>query len=117
MKPPKSIFRSRKRWGVRDDGPTPACSVHQWLSTLYRDEAVDGTYYDYQCRLCSAIGIECQCCLGSGDTYALSSTDPSGLDKTKPKEVCPRCAGKGIIEIVEITLAEVQRLRAKAGEP
>ena len=118
MKPPKSIFRARPRWGVRDDGPTPACSVHRWLSTLDRDEAEDGVYYDYQCRLCRAIGIECQRCLGTGYGYGgLYSTDPELLDRTLPKQVCPRCDGKGIIEIVEITLAEVQRLRAKAGEP
>ena len=77
-----------------------------------------GHYWDYQCRLCPAIGIECQCCFGTRFGYGgVYSTDPDHLDRTLPREVCPRCAGKGIIEIVEITLAEIQRLRAKAGEP
>jgi hypothetical protein len=118
MKPPRSIFRSRQRRGVRDNGPTTACAEHQWQSTLERDDDDDGVYYDYQCRCCPAIGIECQRCFGTKYGYGgVYCSDPERLDRTLPKEVCPRCAGKGIIEIVEITLAEIQRLRAKAGEP
>jgi hypothetical protein len=117
MKPPRSIFRSRQRRGVRDSRSTTACAVHQWQSTLEHDDE-DGVYYDYLCRLCPAIGIQCQHCFGTKFGYGgLYSSDPDRLDRSLPREVCPRCAGNGIIEIVEITLAEVQRLRAKAGEP
>ena len=75
-------------------------------------------YWDYQCRLCPAIGVECQRCFGKMFVFgSADSSDPDRLDRTSPRETCPRCQGKGIIEIVETTLAEVQRLRAKDGRP
>jgi hypothetical protein len=120
MKKPKRLFRRRDSH-TPDPGAQIACpDQHQWVSCtdLGPDYDDRGHYWDYQCRLCPAIGVECQWCFGTRFGHdGVYSTNPDHLNQTLPREVCPRCAGNGIIEIVEITLAEIQRLRAKAGEP
>jgi hypothetical protein len=119
MKMPRRLFR-RIRPRPPDLRSRPACpEQHQWVdpADIAPDYDQQRNYWDYQCRLCHAIGIQCQWCLGTKYGHGgIYSTDPEQLDRTQPKEVCPRCHGKGIIEIVEITLNEVQRLRAKAGD-
>jgi hypothetical protein len=119
MKKPKRLFR-RRAPRLPDTGPQTACrDQHEWVNLIDMGPECDdqGQYWDYQCQRCPAIGILCQWCFGTKYGYGgCYSTDPQRFDQTKPKEVCPRCRGRGIIEIVEMTLAEVQRLRAKAGE-
>jgi hypothetical protein len=120
MKRPKRLFRRRGTPTAHLPAHTACPDQHQWVSTtdLGPDYDDRGHYWDYQCRLCPAIAVQCQWCFGSKFGYGgFYSSDPDHLDHTLPREVCPRCQARGIIEIVEIALAEVQRLRAKAGEP
>jgi hypothetical protein len=124
MKPPKRLFRRREPLVAdiygRVLGPSPkipgkplhspgnACRQHTW--TL---EDREGEFNDLRCRDCPAIAVVCQWCFG----HTRAQSPDYKEQGIAVVEECPRCRGKGLIEIVEITLAEVQRLGAKAGGP
>ena len=124
MKPPKRLFRQPKTliadiFGRALD-PCPkisakpprfsgnACRQHSWIL-----EDREGQHNDLRCRDCPAIAVACQWCYGNTRAQ-FPDYKEQGIAVV---EECPRCRGNGLIEIVEITLAEVQRLRAKAGAP
>jgi hypothetical protein len=124
MKPPKRLFRNRqprvadifgralapypKIHGKPPRSSGNACRQHSWIL-----EDREGEFNDLRCRDCPAIAVACQWCFGNTRAQYPDYKE-QGIAVV---EECPRCRGKGIIEIVEITLAEVQRLRAKEDGP
>ncbi len=57
----------------------------------------------WSCKHCEAIAVECMACAGTGDgDYLLGDNK------------CEACHGEGIVEVVAISLEEVERLRGMA---
>jgi hypothetical protein len=78
-------------------GPPPACPRlrHEWA----RD---GGRGVGLRCKRCPAVGVVCPDCDGRREIDDVSSFY---------KIPCPRCGATGIVEVVEITAAEVEILR------
>jgi hypothetical protein len=74
-------------------GPPPACPRlrHEWA----RD---GGRGVGLRCKRCPAVGVVCPDCDGRREIDDVSSFY---------KIPCPRCGATGIVEVVEITAAEV----------